>query len=103
AIDVGGAVVEVVDDADVVEPLGAEALGYGGHVLRLSEPAPVVVEADGAAVLLCQLCNGRDSRRGARQTLLLRITGGRRGRAVHPELRAPAVAAGHPRDFLVPR
>lgn len=61
AVEVVVAVMEVVDQADVVEALGAEGFDQGDLVFRLAEPAAVVVEGDGGALGLGGLDDGAEA------------------------------------------
>ena len=75
AIEVVVAVVEVVDQADVVDPVLLQALDDGDLVLGLAEPAAVVVEGNRAADLasfLGEQLQAGDGRRDPTSLLLAR-------------------------------
>ena len=93
----------VVDDADIRDRgvTGTQRLNDLDLILRLAEPAAMVVEADGAANFLGRLSYGADPRGFRRDAGLLLVGIGRRAPApAHPQARRHAVALEDAEDQL---
>ena len=93
--DMDMAMMLVVDDADIRDRgvTGTQRFNDLDLILRLAEPAAVVVEADGAADFLGRLGYGADPRRFGRHAGLLLFGIRRRAPApTHPQARLHAVA-----------
>ena len=93
----------VVDDADICDRgvTGAQRFNDLDLILRLAEPAAVVVEANGAADFLGRLGYGADPRRfGCNAGFLLICIGRRPPAPAHPQARLHAVALEDTEDQL---
>ena len=93
----------VVDDADIRDRgvTGTQRFNDLDLILRLAEPATVVVEADGAADLVGRLGYGADPRRfGCHAGFLLVVIGRRPPAPTHPQARLHAVALEDTEDQL---